>query len=184
MSHRLKRDGTQNRTTAPPFEIHNHLSTTQQGNWMAGQARPDLSCQISLAQQCVPSPTMGQIQKANAWVRRAHQFADLKLTFLSIPPEDFSIRDTYRLERPTRQWELDTKLSPQYWDTCSGSRANGEASSLNPSKTASPRKLGLVHQQHTKTCNDNQGGYAELLAHGDVATIKSFQPRHFNNVPL
>ena len=29
---------------------------------------------------------MGQIRRANAWVRRAHQFADMKLTFLSIPP--------------------------------------------------------------------------------------------------
>ena len=72
---------------ATTFEIHNHLSTIQQGNWLAGQSLADLSCQISLAQQCMPSPRVGQIQRANAWVRLAHQFADLKLTFLSIPPE-------------------------------------------------------------------------------------------------
>ena len=35
----------------------------------------------------MPSATVVQIRRANAWVRRAHQFADLKLTFLSIPPE-------------------------------------------------------------------------------------------------
>ena len=36
---------------ATPIEIHDHLSTTQEGNWLAGQTRPDSSCQISLAQQ-------------------------------------------------------------------------------------------------------------------------------------
>ena len=82
------RDEMQNPTDyATPLEIHNHLSTIQQGNWLAGQSLADLSCQISLAQQCMPSPRVGQIQRANAWVRLAHQFADLKLTFLSIPPE-------------------------------------------------------------------------------------------------
>ena len=30
---------------------------------------------------------VGQIRRANAWVRRAHQFADMKLTFLCKPPE-------------------------------------------------------------------------------------------------
>ena len=47
---------------ATPFEIHNHLSTTQQGNWLAGQTRPDLNCQINLAQQYMPSCTVGQIR--------------------------------------------------------------------------------------------------------------------------
>ena len=51
---------------ATPFEIHNHLSTTQQSKWLAGQTRPDLSCQISLAQQCLPSPTVAHIRGANA----------------------------------------------------------------------------------------------------------------------
>ena len=32
-------------------------------------------------------PTVEQIRRANAWVRRAHQFVDLQLTCLSIPPE-------------------------------------------------------------------------------------------------
>ena len=71
----------------PAKTRRNHLSTTQQGNWLSGQTRPDLSCQLGLAQQYMPSPTVGQIPRANAWVCRADQFADLKLTFLSIPPE-------------------------------------------------------------------------------------------------
>ena len=72
---------------ATPFEIHNHLSTTQQGNLVGWADRAIfLSCQISLAQQYMPSPTV-QIRSANAWVRRTHQVADLKLTFLNIPPE-------------------------------------------------------------------------------------------------
>ena len=41
-------------------------------------------CQISLAQQCMSSPTVG---RANVLARRAHQSAELTLTFLSIPPE-------------------------------------------------------------------------------------------------
>ena len=74
--------------SATPFEIHKHLSTTQQGNWLAGQTRPDLSCQVILAQQCMPSSTVEQ----TAWVCRDHQFADLKLTCLSIPPAPTVLR--------------------------------------------------------------------------------------------
>ena len=54
---------------------------------------PDRHGQTSAAisvwhtQQCMQSPTVGQIRMANAWVRRARQSADWKLTFLSIPPE-------------------------------------------------------------------------------------------------
>lgn len=68
------------------YEVHNHISA--QGNWLADQTRPDLSCQISFAQQIMPNPTVGQIRKSNAWVRRAKQFADLSVTFHNIPPEE------------------------------------------------------------------------------------------------
>ena len=75
MSNQPEQDATQNQTTVPLlFEIHNRLSTTQQGNWLARQTRTDLSCHTSLAQQCVPNPTVEQIRRANAWIRRAHQF--------------------------------------------------------------------------------------------------------------
>ena len=94
-----------------PFEIHNHLFTTQQGNWLAGQTRPDSSCQFSLAQYCMPTPTVGQIRRANACVRRVHQFADLKLTFLSIPPEQL-------------RFVIHTDFSSKYQDETG--RAKGE----------------------------------------------------------
>lgn len=69
-----------------PYEVHNHISATQ--NWLAGQTRPDVSCQISFAHQVMPNPTAGQIRKSSAWVRRAKQFADLFVTFHSIPAEE------------------------------------------------------------------------------------------------
>ena len=73
---------------ATPFGNDSHLSTTQQGNWLAEQTRPELSCQMSLVDQCMPSPTVGQIPRANRWVRRARQFADLRWMFLGILPKD------------------------------------------------------------------------------------------------
>ena len=73
---------------ATTFEIHNHLNVLQQGNWLAGQTRPDLNCQIRRAQQCMPTPTSGQIREAKQRVRRARQFADSHLTFWSIPLRD------------------------------------------------------------------------------------------------
>ena len=88
---RSKRHVTQNQTTATPLEIHNLLSTTQQNNWLAGQTRPDLNCQISLARRCTARTTVGQIRRTNAWVSREHQFADLKLTFLNNPPEQLRL---------------------------------------------------------------------------------------------
>ena len=50
-----------------------------------GKSWQDLGCQISLAQHCMPSPTVGQIRRASACVRRAGQFSDVKLQLLSIP---------------------------------------------------------------------------------------------------
>ena len=50
---------------ATPLEIHNHLSAAPQGR-LTRQTRPDLSCQISLAHWCMPSPTVVQVWRANA----------------------------------------------------------------------------------------------------------------------
>ena len=47
---------------------HNHLSTTQQGDWLA------------VPQPCISKPTVGRIRKANQWIRRARQFAELQWT--------------------------------------------------------------------------------------------------------
>ena len=70
---------------ATTFEIHNHLNMLQQGNWLAGQTRPDLNCQIRRPQQCMPTPTSGQIREANQRVRRARSS---QLTIWSIPLGD------------------------------------------------------------------------------------------------
>ena len=75
---------------ALPSEISGFLSTTQQGNWLQGQTRPDLSVQISLAQQLMPTPTVGQIKNANAWTRRAKQFSDTVIYFNPVPVEQLS----------------------------------------------------------------------------------------------
>ena len=60
---------TRNQTTVPLRSRSTtiSLSTTEQGNWLQGRHQPDLSCQISVAQQHMPSPTVGQIRRANAW---------------------------------------------------------------------------------------------------------------------
>ena len=109
---------------ATPSEIHNHLSTTQQGNLIgwADTARPQLPDQCGAAAHAKPhgrsrfrEPMRGCVELINSQI--------VKLTFLSIPP---STRDTHRpffersglnwtdagwehyLERPTRQWVLET----------------------------------------------------------------------------
>ena len=96
VSSRLKRDGTQNQTTVP---LHSKstitcLQRSKAAGWLGrhGQIRAARSVWHS---KYLPSPTVGQIGRANARVRRAHQFADLKLTFLSIPARAASIRDTH-----------------------------------------------------------------------------------------
>ena len=63
----------------------------QKGNWLATQTRPDFSCQVSQSQQMMPTPTVGQIRYANAFVHRAQQHADLTITFRPIPLEHFRL---------------------------------------------------------------------------------------------
>ena len=111
---------------AGPLKIHHHLSTTQRGNWLAGgtHARSQLPDQSGTTAHSKPHG--GQIRRANWWVRRAHPFADLKLTFLSSPPAKLrfathtpTIHRKIRteldgrmvgtlLERPARLWERET----------------------------------------------------------------------------
>ena len=46
---------------------------------LAGQSRPDLSCQVSQLQQTLPQPTFAQVCGSSMVVRRVHQHADLGL---------------------------------------------------------------------------------------------------------
>ena len=97
-SNNPKRDATQNQTNVP---LLSKFSTTcPRSSKVAGW--PDRHGQtpvvrISLAQQCMPSPTVEQIRRANEWVRRAHQFAELTLTFFVHSTEklytDYSSKD-------------------------------------------------------------------------------------------
>ena len=112
---------TQLRNGRLPFDIHNHLSTNaarQLVGW-ADTTRFELPDQSRTAVHAE-----SHIRRANAWVRRAHQFADLKLTFFSIAPEqlrfvihtDHASKDQdgtgqtqggYNIGA-TRQWKRDT----------------------------------------------------------------------------
>ena len=104
-----KRDVTQNQTIVPL------RSTARQLVGWADTASPELPDQLGTAVHA----------KLHGGARRAHQFADLKLTFLSTPPEelrfvihtDYSSRDQdgTTLERPTRQWERDTWHRGHHW---------------------------------------------------------------------
>ena len=53
--------------------------------WLAGQARPDVSCQVSQLQQTLPQPTVAQVCGSNLVVRFVHQHADLGLKIRRIP---------------------------------------------------------------------------------------------------
>ena len=57
-------------------------------NWLATQARPDLSTQVSLSQQSFPQPTVADALSASHAVRRARQHKDQELRFCSIPPKN------------------------------------------------------------------------------------------------
>ena len=78
-----------------PFEIHNHLFTTQQGNWLAGQTRPDSSCQFSLAQYCMPTPTVGTDSKSQCMRSPSSSVRRSEVDILEHSTRAASIRDTH-----------------------------------------------------------------------------------------
>ena len=57
-------------------EIHAFLGVSGSISWLAGQTRPDVSCQASQLQQTLPQPTVTQVCCSNVVVRRVHQHAD------------------------------------------------------------------------------------------------------------
>ena len=72
---------------ALPSEISSLKSVNGSVNWLASETRPDLASQVSLSQQNLPTPTLGQVRQAAAMVRRAKQFADLCWIIPAIRPE-------------------------------------------------------------------------------------------------
>ena len=70
------------------------LRACKETHW---RGRPDLTCRTSLAQQCMPTPTVGRIRMPNQWVRRARQFADLLRNLHSAPHRSL-------VDSPGRDW--------------------------------------------------------------------------------
>ena len=70
---------------ADKVEIHASCGVSGSISWLAGQTRPDVSCQVSQLQQTLPQPTVAQVCGSNLVVRRVHQHADLGLKIRRTP---------------------------------------------------------------------------------------------------
>ena len=70
---------------ADKAEIHAFRGVRGSISWLAGQARPDVSCQVSQLQQTPPQPTVAQVCASSMVVRRVHQHADLGLEIRRMP---------------------------------------------------------------------------------------------------
>ena len=57
-------------------------------SWLAGQTRPDISCQVSQLQQTLPQPTVVQVCASSMAVRRVHQHLDLGLKIRRVPVQN------------------------------------------------------------------------------------------------
>ena len=66
-------------------EIHAFRGVSGSICWLAGQTRPDVSCQVSHLQQTLPQPTVAQVCGSNLVVSRVHQHADLGHKIRRIP---------------------------------------------------------------------------------------------------
>ena len=53
--------------------------------WLAKETRPDLSVQVSMGQQLLPEPTLGEARTVANVVRRAKQYKELSWNILPIP---------------------------------------------------------------------------------------------------
>ena len=66
-------------------EIHAFRGVSGSISWLAGQTRPDVSCQLSNLQQTLPQLTVAQVCASSMVVRRVHQYADLGLKIRRTP---------------------------------------------------------------------------------------------------
>ena len=55
---------------ADKAEIHAFRGVSGSVSWLAGQTRPDVSCQVSQLQQTLPQPTVAQVCASSMVVRR------------------------------------------------------------------------------------------------------------------
>ena len=54
--------------------VRSKKSVAGAGSWLAKESRPDLSMQVSAAQQTTPQPSLGEARSLNTLVWRAKQF--------------------------------------------------------------------------------------------------------------
>eukprot|EP00438_Fugacium_kawagutii_P025213 Skav222622 [mRNA] locus=scaffold4205:86469:93548:+ [translate_table: standard] len=69
-------------------EVSSVKSTLGGALWLAKETRPDLAVQVSVGQQLLPRPTVGQAKTVANVVRRAKQYKDLVWKILPIPMLD------------------------------------------------------------------------------------------------
>ena len=73
---------------ADKAEIHAFRGTSGSISWLAGQTRPDVSCQVSQLQQTLPQPTVALVCASSMVVRRDHQHLDLGLKIRRVPVQN------------------------------------------------------------------------------------------------
>ena len=74
-----------------PDEIKCFRAINGSLNWLATQSRPDLSTQVSFAQQSFPHPKVSDALAANQAIRRARQHAAMPLVYKSLPIEQLTV---------------------------------------------------------------------------------------------
>ena len=75
---------------ADKAEIHAFRGVSGSISWLAGQTRPDVSCQVSQLQHTLPQPTVAHCGSSMV-VRRVHQHADLGLKIRRIPVQNMML---------------------------------------------------------------------------------------------
>ena len=76
---------------ADEAEIHAFRGVSESISWLAGQTRPDVSCQVSQLQQTLPQPTVAQVSASGMVVRRVHKHADVGLKIRRMPVESIML---------------------------------------------------------------------------------------------
>ena len=89
---RFSRTRTQDKTSElTSDEIRCFRAINGSLNWLATQSRPDLSTQVSFAQQSFPTPRVADAVAVNQAVRRAKQHAAMPIVYRSVPIEELTV---------------------------------------------------------------------------------------------
>ena len=74
---------------ADKAEIHAFRGVSGSISWLAGQTRPDVSCQVSQLQHTLSQPTVAQVCGSSMVMRRVH--ADLGLKIRRVPVQNMML---------------------------------------------------------------------------------------------